>query len=144
MAASGSDVEFDNKRGIFITTKAASVLCHGEAEFLAEAIELLDAYTRSVRLGNQASSASSSQATHVVTTWTEAQSKYNLSRQKSAVTMLFKCYSSKLCVTQQSKVPVNKVGESFVPATTDHDIPRDKLVDLALREGSTTSRFVEL
>lgn len=44
--------------------------------------------------------------------------------------MMFKDEADKFSGTQQSKTPLHEVREAFITATIDHEIPRDKSVDL--------------
>jgi len=103
----------------------------GEDSILAEATEFMEQYRQNLRTAQTSSGVkdASEHVTHVVTTYS-VPVKANLSRQKTAVSMIFKEDDTNFSGSQQTKVPLHEVRDAFVTAMTDHEISRDICVEL--------------
>lgn len=75
-----------------VARKVAEILYAGYKYVLAEAIENKDTHNRNSRAPDRAAQAlpPNKSVHHIVTTGDDNQAKYNLSRQKASIAMLFK------------------------------------------------------
>jgi len=117
--AADESVLFDNRRGVSEAKKVASVLYAGEDSILAEATEFMEQYRQNLRTAQTSSGVkdASGDVTNVVTT-NSVPVKTNLSRQKTAVSMIFKEDDTNFSGSQQTKVPLHEVRDAFVTAMT--------------------------
>ena len=129
--AADISVEFDNRRGILIARKVATVL-YPENEILSQALQGIEDHRRSRNPNSLQSgrlpSASPSTGSHE--NHQPFDRSYSLRRQKSSVAMVFKDDDERFSGTQNAKKSLHDIRDMYLTAIKDSEIPTSHAVDL--------------